>query len=157
MAFRVHSEHNLANLSHTYSHTLSKFLVLFVAQATSQIQCFILRNASSTDTQQNQAVVKALQSALNHANHLNKKALTADIRDILNPLLQVQGQLSGDGAQVFKTVVTDPFQALLTKFQSGNGNFNDIFAMSAAVRDFYKKAFGDLCPAAETVSAGNWI
>lgn len=128
---------------------ISIFLILFVAQVSTQIQCYIQKFQAASEpagVPLYNALIKAFRDEVNHVNRLNKKGIVQDLQGVVNVLQQFQARITDARARAIMAELIAPSQALQLKFQSGNGTFNEISILNIAVRFAFRKRFGDICP-----------
>lgn len=81
----------------------------------------------------------------NNINHLNEKGIGQNLEDASNELAKVLPKLKDPKLRTLCTQMMAKIKPVETKFESDNGNFNDIFTLNTFIRDSLTKNFGGGC------------
>lgn len=94
---------------------------------------------------QDQALIMDARQVQNNINHLNEKGIGQNLEDASNELAKVLPKLKDPKLRTLCTQMMAKIKPVETKFESDNGNFNDIFTLNTFIRDSLTKNFGGGC------------
>lgn len=94
---------------------------------------------------QDQALINDAAAVQNNINHLNEKGIGHNLKDASNELATVLPKLKDPKLQTLCTQILAKIKTVAAKFESGNGNFEDIFTFNTDIRDSLKENFGGGC------------
>lgn len=135
-----------------YSFKYQKFrsskLCVITGQLVKQIQCYLQKlkaKLPATAVAQDDALIKDVKLVEHNSYSFNAEGIGRNLRDASNQLTTVLPKLKDQKLRALATKMLAKLKAAATKFESGKGNFKDIFNLNTQIRDSLKKNFGGGC------------
>lgn len=94
---------------------------------------------------QDQALIKDARSVQDNINRLNEQGIAHSLKDAATQLEKILPKLKDPKHRTLCIEMMAKIKAVDAKFESGNGNFKDVFNLNTIIRDSLKENFGGGC------------